>query len=153
VIGPRTPASPTAVRATRIGVALCMVVGAVLRYRALWTDFSQDEIWSLTLVQGLASPLDVLTRIHHDNNHVLNSLFLYLLGDRADWTTYRLFAFGCGIAAIAFAAWIAAEDGGLAAVTASLLFAVSFLFVTYSSEARGYAPAVAFARGVRAACG
>ena len=45
-----------------------------------------DELLSLRLVSALESPLGVFTAVHHDNNHYLNSLWLYGAGpDARSW--------------------------------------------------------------------
>ena len=65
---------------------LPLLVAIVMRVPGIAQDFWFDEAWSWLLVQQLvASPLDVLTRVHVDNNHPLNSLFLYLFGAHATW--------------------------------------------------------------------
>jgi|SRR5438552_2064294 len=55
------------------GVLVCL--GAVLRVRASFTELWQDEIWSLILLRDVTSPIDIITKIHESNNHILNSLF------------------------------------------------------------------------------
>jgi hypothetical protein len=115
-----------------------------------------DEIWSLRLVAQIHHPWEILTFIRHDNNHPLNSLFLYLVGPGAPSWTYRLLSCTAGSASV----WLAADigrrqfarlhpDSGLpganaAGLASAVLFGASYLLADYGSEARGYAPAVAF---------
>src|SRR5437870_11787402 len=70
------------------GVLVCL--GTVLRVQASFTELWQDEIWSLILLRDVTSPIDIVTKIHESNDHILNSLFLYFLGDHTSWLPYRL---------------------------------------------------------------
>ena len=134
---------------------LVAVFGAV-RFAGLFNDLWLDEIWSLRLVQQLHSPAEILTRLWHDNNHPLNSLWLYLvMPAQADWI-YRLLSWFTGTATVGLAGLIArrqfqqlqpeaspgkAQAAGL--ITAAVIGG-SYFLIHYSSEARGYAPAVGF---------
>ena len=135
--------------------AVVAVFGAV-RFACLFNDLWLDEIWSLRLVGQLHSPVEILTRLWHDNNHPLNSLFLYLLGPaQADWA-YRLLSWFTGTATVALAGLIGRRQWHLlhpgdepakaraAGLIAAVLVGGSYLLIHYSSEARGYAPAVGF---------
>lgn len=120
---------------------------ALPRVAGLFTDFWLDEIWSLDIVGRIATPLDVFTRVHFDTNHWLYSLFLWCIGPRDGWITYRLPALAAGIATLPLAVAIARANGERAAAIALGLAGGSFLLIEYSSEARGYALAVFFALG------
>ena len=135
--------------------AIVTVFGAI-RFACLFNDLWLDEIWSLRLVGPLSSPAEILTRLTSDNNHPLNSLWLYLVGPgRAEWT-YRLLSWIMGTASVALAGAIArrqilrlhpVESSGLAAAAGlctAALVGGSYFLIHYSSEARGYAPAVGF---------
>lgn len=137
------------------GIAAAAAGFALLRLACLRGDLWLDEVWSLRLVAEIHHPWEILTRIRLDNNHPLNSLFLYLLGPSApDWA-YRLLSWAAGSASVWLAALAARrqfrllhpEDAGggaaAAGLSAAALFGASYLQVLYSSEARGYAPAVA----------
>lgn len=86
-------------------VAIAAVVGLTLlgctaRVLAARGELWIDEIWSLTLVAGLTSPDQVFWDLPHDNNHILNSLWLYLAGpDRAP-IVYRVPAIAFGTTSI-----------------------------------------------------
>jgi hypothetical protein len=134
---------------------LVILFGAV-RFAGLFNDLWLDELWSLALVGQLHSPAEVLTRLWHDNNHPLNSLFLYWLNPaKADWH-YRLLSWFTGTAAIGFAGLIARRlfvllhpgaspgQAPAAGIITATLVGGSYFLVHYSSEARGYAPAVGF---------
>jgi hypothetical protein len=135
---------------------LVVAASAGIRLACLFNDLWLDEIWSLNLVSLIDSPLKIFTQLLHDNNHPLNSLFLYLvMPAEADWP-YRLLSWATGAVSVALAGMIGRRQfqllhpGDLSAgaaaagvVTAAMLGG-SYLFIHYSSEARGYAPAVCF---------
>ena len=129
-----------------------LALAAVHRLAArgeLWLD----EIWSLSFAREVAAPWEIITAIHHDNNHPLNTLSLFLTvklaGAHAPFVVYRLLPLLTGIATLPLLFWT--ERGSLErgarsrAWFAVLLGALSFLAIVYSSEARGYAPAAFFA--------
>lgn len=125
--------------------AAIMVFAAVLRVPGLFTDFWLDEIWSLSRTNLLNSPTEIFTEFLSSNNHHLNSLIFYLLGNQEQWMLYRLHSLAAGIGAVILAWFIAYQKGRLEAVIASLLTAGSYLMIHYSSEARGYAMVIFFA--------
>jgi len=63
------------------GLVLSVLVGTYLRFKGIFSAFWLDEIWSLKLVRELGSPLEVVTKLHIDNNHIINSLYMYMVGD------------------------------------------------------------------------
>jgi len=130
-----------------LGIALTLIViaAAVVRFRASAGDLWLDEIWSLHFASSVLSPVEILTQIHHDNNHILNTLLLYFLGDRENWMIYRIPAIAAGTVAVICSSLIARRWARLEALTAVLLTGSSYLMIHYSSEARGYALVVPFA--------
>ena len=80
-----------------------------------------------------------------DNNHLLNTLWIYAVGDRPTWFAYRLFSILTGSAAIAATGLALRRVGRVESLVAAVLVAASYPMIVYSSEARGYAPAVFFA--------
>src|SRR5690606_7161123 len=103
------------------------------------------EVWSLERATGVASFADVFTAIHSDNNHWLVSLWLRWAGPEATPLVLRAPAIVLGTLAVP-AAFLAgrARAGAAAGVVAAAVVAVSYPFVHYGSEARGYAPATFF---------
>lgn len=131
-------------RGTATGPFLLTVVLFALAVRLagargeLWLD----EIWSLEQARHAATPAAVLTDLKSDNNHPLNTWYLQAVGpDRSPWV-YRLPAIACGTLAVAVAFAIARPWGDLEAVLAATLQASSYALIHYTSEARGYAPAL-----------
>jgi hypothetical protein len=125
--------------------ALAVAAGAALRAPGMASDFWLDEVWTWWKSQRLAGPLGVFTALHDSNNHHLNTLWVYALGQGAPVWLYRLPAWLAGTASVALGARLAWRRGRLEAVLAAWLLAGSFALVHFSSEARGYAPVVACA--------
>jgi Dolichyl-phosphate-mannose-protein mannosyltransferase len=123
---------------------IILVVAGLIRVRAAFNDLWLDEIWSLESVRELHSPLQVFTKIHFDNNHYLNSLFVYFFGQRGNWPGYRLPAVVFGFGTIVLAWLIGLRWGKATASFSMLLVSFSYVMILYSSEARGYAPLIFF---------
>ncbi len=123
---------------------LVVATGVLIRVRAAFNDLWMDEIWSLELVRELHSAFGVFTQTHHDNNHYLNNLFIYFLGQHGDWPGYRIPAEVFGIGTIVLAWLIGARRDRWAAFFCMFLVSFSYVLILYSSEARGYAPLIFF---------
>ncbi len=127
--------------------AAILAVAVAVRLPALYTDFWLDEIWSwFDFAQKAGSAWQIFfgAGFNHDNNHPLNTLFLYLLGEQDGWVAYRLLALVTGVVAVGAAMLLGRRWGNAAGPMTGLLFAGSFLMVIYSTEARGYGPLVCF---------
>jgi hypothetical protein len=120
------------------------IIAVAIRVRAAFNDLWMDEIWSVELMRELHSALGVFTQTHHDNNHYLNSLFIYFLGQRGNWPGYRILSELAGIGTIVLAWFIGARRGRWTAFFSMFLVSFSYVAILYSSEARGYAPLVFF---------
>ncbi len=97
------------------------------------------------MASSLSSPVGILTRLTHDNNHPLNSLFLWLVGPTPHWVAYRALAVICSGGTLVLTLLLSRRRGPLEAVASVTLMAASYPLVVYGSEARGYAPATFFA--------
>ncbi|MEE3331128.1 MAG: hypothetical protein VX246_09685 [Myxococcota bacterium] len=142
-----TPVLPAHLgRPAIIAVFVCIAFGSVLRILAAQTDLWLDEIWTFELLPRIMSPTDVLFELHYANNHPLNTLFLYWIGDAGEqFLWYRLHSVVAGVWSIAVAVLIAARRGRAEAVFAAFLFAGSFILVHHASQARGYSMMIAAA--------
>lgn len=123
------------------GILAAQVVGSLLIAAAARGDLWFDEIWSIVLVREAREMLDVFG-IRHDNNHVLSSLYLWLLGTTAPPYVYRLLAVACGVGSLFVIARIARRWGRAEALASVILAGTSYPLLLYFSEARGYAPAM-----------
>jgi hypothetical protein len=135
--GYRTPAAI-------IAAATILMVAADLRIWGAQNGLWLDEILSLELAARVSSVTDIFFKIHFDNNHYLNTLFLYLLGNRGDWPGYRMLSVVAGIGTVALAGVIGKEKGRAGALIAMILTGFSYVLTLYSSEARGYSTLVFF---------
>ena len=129
-------------------VLLCLVIlicAAALRIRGALNDLTLDEIVSLNNVSGIFSPAGIFTQLHVDNNHYLNSLWLWLAGDHGNWPGYRIPSILAGIGTVVMA-WLIGRRRSLAgACIAMFLTGFSYVLVLYSGQARGYSCQVFFA--------
>jgi hypothetical protein len=129
----------------RTALAVVLLASLALRVPGMFHDFWLDEAWSYLIVRGLASPLEILTRAHIDNNHPLNSWFLYALGDRTAWIIYRIPSLVLGTGSVLLAGLVMSRSSDrVAAACALLLVGCSYPLIVYASEARGYAPMIFF---------
>jgi hypothetical protein len=124
-------------------VLLLLALALLLRTWVGQDAFWLDEIWSYYISKLVNTPMDVLTGVRIDNNHPLNTLYMYLAGEQPDWFIYRLPAVILGTATVAVLGLGAAKLGGKPWVT-MLLGTVSIPLIQYSTEARGYGPAAFF---------
>ncbi|HMP58317.1 MAG TPA: hypothetical protein PKD86_03085 [Gemmatales bacterium] len=125
----------------RVGVALLLLLAAGLRLACLHTEFWFDEVWSREFAAAAGTPLDLVIGPdqHHDNNHKLNTLWLWLVP--ADWPFWaqRLHSFLAGLAIVSLGMLVASRWGRAAALLAGLFLATNYWQVLHSCEARGYA--------------
>ncbi len=121
-------------------LAAITLAALALRLAAARGDLWLDEIWSLQLISDLPGPLDIVLGLPNDNNHILNSLWLWAVGAQAPPLLLRLQSILCGTAAVPVAALLARRTmGARAGLIAATTIAFGYIFVVYSSEARGYA--------------
>lgn len=135
-------AEPSGVRerntAWIVSILGLVLVAAVLRFLAAQGDLWLDEIWSVSLVEEAGSVPGVLFGVSHDNNHYLNSLWLYLVGPDAPVVLQRGLSIVMGIAT-PLAAGLVFQRDRTAQMAAMLLAAIAAALVHHGSEARGYA--------------
>ena len=126
-----------------IWIAL-LVAGLAMRLLSAAGQLWLDEIWSLHLARQMNSPLEIFS-LKYDNNHILNTLFLYFVPERHSFIQIRSLSLIAGAFIIPLLAASALEKSRLEKLSAMTLGAFSFSLILYSSEARGYAPAALFA--------
>jgi uncharacterized membrane protein len=128
-----------------LAAAGIVVVAGTVSLLAIFNDLWLDEIWSLDKARHLTSPWAAVTELHHDNNHILNTLVMYLWPNASPEWLYRLPAWLSGVAAVVLAGLIGRRQAGspLGGLIAMVLMGGSYLMVHYASEARGYAMAIA----------
>lgn len=126
-------------RSVSLASLAILILGLALRVLSARGDLWIDEIWTLNLLTTIRSPGEVFWNISHDNNHFLNSLWMYIVGLDGSPLLFRLPSVIIGTLSIAVAGRIGARSGAAAGIIAAFIFAVGFPFVNYGSEARGYA--------------
>jgi hypothetical protein len=121
-----------------------VILGIVARTLGIFSDFWLDEIWTYFRLAPLKSPLEIFTRFTSDNNHCLNSLFMFVIGNTGHWYLYRLPSLVAGVLTIPLV-WLATRKAGrIEACIATILAASSYLLINFSSEARGYSLVIFF---------
>lgn len=134
---------------------LALVFGTVLRVLASLGDLWLDEIWSVMRIRALEHWWSVPLEVHHDTDHVLNTWWLWMIGNGRHELLYRLPAIVGGVASIVLCALVTREQvrrserssagtGARSLALGATVMAASYMMIHYSSEARGYASAVAF---------
>ena len=125
---------------------LAFLLSSVLIVAAARGDLWLDELMSLSFARTSHSITDIFVRFHYDNNHPLNTVFLYLAGVRQTLFIYRSFAVLSGIGSVFLVGYIAGKHWGAPEALCSIvLTGTSYPLLLYFSEARGYGPAIFFA--------
>jgi uncharacterized membrane protein len=127
-------------------MALAAIIGCILRVLAVHGELWLDEAWSVLLVQDVGSPLALATEVRHDNNHLLNSLWLWLVGPRAlpEWQRFPSLAFSL-LALALLRRLVRREHLGWTGAIWAFLVALSYPLIVVGTEARGYSLAIAAA--------
>ncbi len=149
------PAAPRPAPAEIVLGVILIAAAGLLRWRASLGEFWLDEVWTWQISQKLTWPGGLFYQLQEENNHYLNTLWIWLVGPNAWWGWYRLLPVLCGTISVALAWKLAAPSASPRTATtpipwvtpwiAASLSACSYLLIHYSSEARGYAYAVMFA--------
>jgi hypothetical protein len=127
-----------------ISIWFAFLLSSALIIAAARGDLWMDEIWSLSFARNAHSFRDVFV-CFYDNNHPLNTLFLYCVGEQKTLYIYRLLAVLSGIGSVFFVGYIARKEWGYPEALCSIvLTGTSYPLLLYFSEARGYAPAIFF---------
>lgn len=132
------PAVPATGRCGALLAAL-LALGLGLRILGAQGDLWLDEVWTLVLLRPITSIGGIFWGINHDNNHILNSLYLYLVGLDAAPLVLRTWSIALGTVSVIVAWAIGLRVSLAGAVLAALVVATAYPMVHYGSEARGYA--------------
>ena len=129
------------VRTDGLVLLLVGVVALGVRFYSARGDLWLDEIWSVEIARGCRSIADVFAQ-RVDNNHLLNTLWVLLVGPDAPGLLLRAPAVLLGTGGAVCGALLARAYGRGEMIAAGVLLAVSYPLVLYGSEARGYGPAI-----------
>jgi hypothetical protein len=125
---------------------LILVLATVLRLAATLGDLAIDEVWSLGFVRYRVHSIAEIFALRHDNNHLLNTFILYVLGPNAWGICYRIAAAVVSILAVWLSGRIASRRyGSTTQLITQVLVGAAYLLILYGSEARGYSYAIFFA--------
>lgn len=120
-------------------LAVCGIFLSLAGQGDLWFD----EIWSLQHARHPAGLPGIILEVKHDNNHLLNTLWLYGIGEDGSALAYRSLAILSGLVALWAAFSLGKSFGHGLAWVGVLLLGASYPLAVYFSEARGYAAAMA----------
>lgn len=123
---------------------LALVAGIALVILAAYGDLWLDKIWSIEFAEQASSLLDVFS-MKHDNNHVLNTAYLYLFGSPSYFYSYRLLSVISGITFLLIVYRLYKIQKTVGTLLTLLIAVASYPLVLYFSEARGYGPAMLLA--------
>ena len=127
-----------------LGAAGILLVSAVLRFLGAQGDLWLDEIWTLNITSEMDHAYLIFWGPYLDNNHFLNTFYVYLVGTESSAAVLRGLAVASGIASVAVAGLIGLRRSRREALINMLLFGLSYAMVHYASEARGYGPMILF---------
>jgi hypothetical protein len=120
-------------------VAAILALAAAIRIASSRNELWLDEVWSLEMARQVASPVEIFTVAKHDNNHFLNTLWLYAVRGHDAPVVLRAHSIVAGVLTV-LVAWLVARRWGRAAgILAAVFTACSYPMLLYASEARGYA--------------
>ncbi len=130
----RAARDPGLLLGSLIVLATAFTVRIVCARGELWLD----EIWSLHLIDQIRSG-EVLPSIATDNNHYLNTFYLWLVGPDQPPLVIRAFSILLGTAGVGMAGWLQRKRGAGAVGITMGLVGIAYPMVNAGSEARGYA--------------
>jgi uncharacterized membrane protein len=123
-------------------LVILIVLAGALRVLATHNDLWLDEIISLQIANAVKSPWQIFSGAHSDNNHYLNTLYLYLVRRQSDAQVYRHLSVVFGIGLVPAGYWLLARRSRAEAMILAGLLACSYPLIHFSSEARGYSGAL-----------
>jgi hypothetical protein len=116
-----------------------LLVGVCFRLFGVLGPLWLDEVWSIQWISELSRPFSIFTEFHTENNHFLQSLWLYALQGSDAVFAKRFFSLLCSLALLLILFSKAWRDRGWRTYH-FLLVSFSYFYVLYGTEARGYAP-------------
>lgn len=125
-------------------LASILLFGIALRIRMSFDALQVDELWSLGLTMYVHRILDVFTAIHHDNNHYLNTLWLWFLGPGQPFVLYRIPSLVSGGLLLCILSIAAARVKPVFGIILAVILSFSPLLISLSAQARGFMPMLLF---------
>src|SRR5579862_1715810 len=123
-------------------LAALVAFAAIVRIIATHNDLWLDELISLQIAKAVKTPWQIFSVVHSDNNHHLNTLYLYLMRAHDSAPVYRYLSVVWGVSLVPAGYWLLARRSRVEAVILAGLLACSYPLIHFSSEARGYSGAL-----------
>lgn len=123
-------------------LAALVILAAVARLIPTHNDLWLDELISLRMARAVKTPWQIFTTLHKDNNHYLNTLYLYFVKNLNSPPAYRYLSLFWGILLVPAGYWFLARRSRLEGLILAGLLACSYPLIHFSAEARGYAGAL-----------
>ena len=123
-------------------VIALIILAAVLRIIATHNDLWLDELISLRIENAVKTPWQIFTAVHQDNNHYLNTLYLYFVKTQNYPPVFRYLSVFWGVALVPAGYWLLSRRSRVEALILAALLACSYPLIHFSSEARGYSGAL-----------
>lgn len=116
-----------------------LLLGVVARVVSLQGELWLDEAWSLLLVQAAHSPFDLLTQVKHDNNHLSNSIWMWMLGSMVGDVWFRIPSLVFSVTTLLVLGRIVQRERlGWTGCVWFVSVALSYPIILLGGEARGY---------------
>ena len=120
-----------------------LLIGIALRLYVYSSELWIDEIWSIMHVREGGSFWNILN-MHHDNNHYLYSMYLWLIGERTSVLLIKLPALITGILLPFVMTWWARKQSSTMGLLVAIFTSMAFTPVAVTELGRGYAPMLLF---------
>lgn len=118
---------------------LLLFVGVIYRVLGMRGALWLDELWALEWARSLPDVKAIFTGYYSENNHFLQSAWLFVVQESGSSVVHRLFSFACSVSLLGLLYIHAKQKGGYYRWL-FVLIATSYVFVLYGTEARGYSP-------------
>ncbi len=128
-----------------LGILLTLLAAILLRLGAARGELWLDEIWAWNAARSLSGIKDLFSLKIQDGHFSLYTLYLSLLGPSTPYFFVRAPALFFGFVSLFLFKRLSESVAPASSTLSLLLFAISYPMVLYASEARGYAPMIAFA--------
>ncbi|MCB0331054.1 MAG: hypothetical protein KDD70_15390, partial [Bdellovibrionales bacterium] len=116
-------------------------LGVATRIVGILEPLWLDEIWTILAVERLASWHEIFTVYRIDNNHPLQSLWVFFVRSFDNPVLYRVFSALCSLGFLAVAT-LDCRSGKREALYFLFLSATSYVLTLYGTEVRGYGPMI-----------
>src|ERR1051326_8442308 len=119
-----------------------IILAAAVRIIATHNDLWLDELISLRIANAVKSSWQIFTAVHQDNNHYLNTLYLYFVKAQNYSPVYRYLSVLWGVALVPAGYWLLSRRSQVEGLILGGLLGCRCPLIHFSSEARGYAGAL-----------